>query len=209
MSTDKFDFLDEEAEGDFEIGRYALRSFKFVVERARGSLAEQIGWWTDGTCKSWRPVAYTRAEGWLDGTCEAVCHAYGIESWGGDSVLPTGKRHQAPYEDCKCGIYGSLSYADLIAQFSEARNIVAVIAVEGNTIIGTRGLRTQFARVVAYWVAPDPIWREVAASQFKDAEVFGDPLEMVESYGLGLLPPASEDKHPGPAGAAPWWTKSE
>lgn len=202
---------------DLEVGRFALRSFKYSVEFESQKIGQQIGWWTDRKSRVFRPIAYSRVDGWEDGTCEAVCHAHGARP-----------RHQAPDEQCGCGIYGSLSYADVLHQFrEEARHLLAVIAAEGVTIIGTRGLRTQFARVVAYWADPSgpgqttnvqlwggqrvtrcapqqPTYREVAALQFKDAQAYDSPLEMVEEYGLPLLPPADADRRG--SSIQNWWT---
>jgi hypothetical protein len=187
-----------------EFDVFALRSFKFSIEQQTQKIGQSIGWWSDGRARIWRPVASGRVDGWEDGTCEAVCHGY------------SNPRHEAPDENCGCGVYGSLSYADVLGQYHDAaKHLVAVIAAEGKTIIGTRGLRTAFARVVAYWADPtspgllgpmldywgrrvrddrrdtdQPTYREVAALQFKDAQSYDCPLEMVEEYGLALLPPA-------------------
>lgn len=196
-----------------EFDVFALRSFKFSIEQQTQKIGQSIGWWSDGRARVWRPVAYGRVDGWEDGTCEAVCHGY------------SNPRHEAPNENCGCGVYGSLSYADVLGQYHDAaKHLVAVIAAEGKTIIGTRGLRTAFARVVAYWADPGgptqqtatadfwgrtvayegpmhPTYREVAASQFKDAQSYDCPLEMVEEYGLALLPPAEARR-----GGGNYWT---
>jgi hypothetical protein len=58
-----------------------------------------------------------------------------------------------------------------------------VIAVEGQTYLGTKGLRTQYARVVAWW---SPGFGAVAERQFKDAKRFPNLFEMARSYGLDL-----------------------
>jgi hypothetical protein len=175
-----------------------LGTRRWTEEYAPPPGLEHIGWWDDGSVRLWRAPTYSRSGDWEDGTCKAVCHAWHPRDVGG---------HKAPHEGCSCGIYGSLSYADLIHQFREyVKHIVVVIAAEGKTIIGDRGLRTAFARVVAYWVAPDQMYREVAAAQFKDAKDFGDPLGMVEAYGLELLPPAEEEQ-PNYT-TTEWWTRS-
>ena len=72
---------------------------------------------------------------WNEGVCEAVCLA---------------EDHEAPAPGCRCGIYGALSLQTLYSQYPKAASrIVAVIAAEGKTMLGTVGLRTAAARVVA------------------------------------------------------------
>jgi hypothetical protein len=64
----------------------------------------------------------------------------------------------------------------------EADDITAVIAAEGTTLIGTVGLRTQYARVVGFranWP-----YRSYAQKQFVDAEEFGTDAEMLEAFHL-------------------------
>jgi hypothetical protein len=179
---------------DLEVGRYALRSFEYFQLLPYPEIIEAYSYWSDGKVRGFRSTSYHNQlrTDWSDGTCEAVC-------------TRTHPKHAAPQEHCTCGIYASLSYADLLAQFrSYTRTLVAVIAAEGTTIIGSRGLRTQFARVVAYWVRPDEIIRQVAAHQFKDAEQYDTTFEMVEAYGLRMLPAATDER--GGAGAPNWWT---
>lgn len=180
---------------DIEVGRLALRSFHFSSishEFNVMDVPEKLGHWNDGTVKYWRPLSYHnpyRAD-WLDGTCTAIC---GV-----------GEKHLVPNEECSCGIYGSLSYADLLVQYrTEARSIVTVIAAEGRTIIGPRGLRTERAKVIAYWVAPDPVYRQVAEDQFKTASMFETPVDLLDFYGLPALPkPTTKERR----GGANWWT---
>lgn len=217
----------DEPVADFEFARYALRSFRLAKDLSswpgsnaglyapspHTSYAEWVG--TGGNPGNWTyrwvAISHSHGEDWRDGTCAAVCHASGKRT----AAEMTGihKDHTAPNEHCTCGIYGSLSYADLISNFRHYANfIVTVIAAEGITIIGDRGLRTQYARVVAYWTAPNSVnWqldngsapRTLSAQQFQGAKRYECPVEMVEAYGLALLPPA---KKLGGNGAASWWT---
>jgi hypothetical protein len=194
---------------DLEIGQFALRSFKYI---------ERVPWiddcarcWTDGKVRYWASPSYTHFGDWMDGTCTARCGRM---------------THDPPGDHCQCGIYGSLSYADLLASFKyEARELVVTIAAEGTTIIGTRGLRTAYARVVGYWLKPrsmartltdsdtgettliqmpDEVTPEVTAKQFPDAKRFECPYDMVAHFGLNLLPPvdATDEHCRGPS----WWT---
>lgn len=111
---------------DLEVGRYALRTFRFSDD-------------------DFLPILNTpNRGGWTrEGTCVATCFS-----------PPNYPRdlHEAPCLECECGIYGSHSLQDLHAQYSYAWYFVAVIAAEGKTIVGSRGLRTERARVVAYWI---------------------------------------------------------
>lgn len=181
---------------DIEVGRLALRSFKFVVVPFHGEgfhdvVAAKLGHWDDGTLKFWQSLSYHNDNDWLDGTCTATCGQ--------------GKKHRVPCEKCSCGIYGSLSYADLLYQYrAEARNIVTVIAAEGATIIGPRGLRTERARVLAYWVTSNAIYQQVAGDQFNTASVFETPVDLLDFYNLPALPKRTEQTRGGTASS--WWT---
>ncbi|MCA2338803.1 hypothetical protein [Mycobacterium avium] len=155
---------DEEA--DIEVARYAVRTF--TVDRRRGVLTpvsiaphlSSIG--VDG-----RAV-------WENGACEARC-AHGYD-------------HTAPDDTCSCGIYGATTLGSLRRQFPDlAAAIVAVIAAEGPTIIGSAGLRTSAARVVAYWCHPGPVFddaRSVFAQQCRQAQNFDDLGAMLAAYDI-------------------------
>ena len=112
---------------------------------------------------------------WNDGVCEAQCV-------GGD--------HEAPAPDCRCGIYGALSLAVLYRQYpQETSHIVAVIAAEGRTMMGTVGLRTSAARVVAWWCAEPTDGHlgdaAVCTQQCPDARRFHDVDVMARLYHMG------------------------
>jgi hypothetical protein len=161
---------------DLEVARYALRTFRPVAneeERDNG------GW------SFFKPqpteLASVSAPGpnWLDGTCTAQCKIdTAMTAWRDD---PPGPPHQAPHEDCHCGVYGALTLERLQYQYSHyTQTNIAVIAAEGQTLIGTRGLRTQYARVVAYWCLPQ--LQEIAAKQFADAKHYTDTGHMLNDY---------------------------
>ncbi len=111
---------------------------------------------------------------WQNGTCEAICVA--------------GRDHKAPAELCTCGIYGTLNLADLRRQFASAKELVTVMAAEGTTIIGDTGLKTAFARIVAYWT-PNKHIRKVCAKECEGAKYFGNIDEMLAAYNLPHGPP--------------------
>lgn len=93
----------------------------------------------------------------------------------------------SPNRKCDCGIYGTLTLEHLIKQYSQyAQKCVAVIAAEGTTIIGSRGLRTAAARIVAYWTRGFP-QDEVFAQQCPEAQSFDGIAEMLEAYHFPVL----------------------
>lgn len=120
---------------DIEVGRYALRTFRLTSARkARLISLNSMG--------SHNPA-------WTDGTCSAVCLRSSLYHPNSSGVCEP--PHESPSISCTCGIYGSLSYRDLLDQYGyNVTRILAIIAAEGTTLIGSRGLRTQYARVVAF-----------------------------------------------------------
>ncbi len=112
---------------------------------------------------------------WLDGVCVAKC--------------TLGHKHEVPHDGCSCGIYGTLNVPALRRQYAyQANRLIAVMAVEGKTIIGDTGLRTAAARIVAYWVfTPDSGIREVCEARLGGAQHFEDLGKMLEVY---KFPPA-------------------
>jgi hypothetical protein len=127
-------------------------------------------------------VAQTTYGSWLGGVCEAVCTKYA---------------HTAPQEHCTCGIYGMLSIQQLFRQYSNnARYSVAVISVEGTTFIGEKGLRTEAARVVAYWCAQmgdqSHHW-QAYSHQCPDADIYSDLNTMLTAYGFDPAEPRDID----------------
>lgn len=118
------------------------------------------------------PVVIDDPRAWENGVCVARCH----------------RDHSPPANGCRCGVYGATSLGSLFAQYPLlASHIVAVIAAEGATIIGSSGLRTQAARVVAYWCGPSPGLakaRAVLAEQCPDAQAYNDCVAMLARYHL-------------------------
>jgi len=73
---------------------------------------------------------------------------------------------------------------NLVRQYPyETSNLIAVIAVEGQTIIGSRGLRTECARVVAWWSRWGK-YRRQARRQFVGADQYRHIDSMLYRYGL-------------------------
>ena len=145
---------------DIEVGRYALRTFRIDV--GRRLLLPISGGTNDDDAV------------WSGGTCLARCNH--------------GRAHVPPADGCSCGIYGAITLASLVSQYPTlAVNIVAVIAVEGPTVVGAEGLRTHAARVVAYWCSSSPqldCARDVLAEHCVSAAAFDDCQAMLERYNL-------------------------
>lgn len=137
---------------DIELERYAVRTFRIDYRRRQiRSLTQQ---------------SQSPSE-WVDGTCEARCRH---------------SSHPAPDFQCSCGIYGACSADSLFEQFElYAKDLVAIIAAEGITILGDRGLRTQAARVVAYWPANSAVSR-LCSRGFREAKKYKDLNDMLTDY---------------------------
>lgn len=154
---------------DLDVGRFALRTFQ-IRNDSLFSIAASTG-------------------GWENGACRAECLIFkdpnfmsnGLQFLMGASDEEMIRQHNAPHLKCSCGVYGSLSLESLEAQYaSYTQKLVTVIAAEGLTIIGTRGLRTQFARVVACWTARD----FGGVNDLPDVTHFTDLDEMLARYDL-------------------------
>jgi hypothetical protein len=125
----------------------------------------------------------------------------------GNAIART--RHEAPDSSCDCGIYASL-YLDFLKRHYDhlTSAMVAVIAAEGLTFVGSRGLRTARARVVAYALDKHR-YEELkvpAAEQFRDAKRFVFSHGMAQHYGIPLYgPPHLRSGRNSPA----WWKFKE
>jgi len=166
---------------DIEIGRYALRTFSCVDIR-RCDLEDDLEAELEDGLQDSQSVSFSgriltgiwhSGGQWLTGACVASCD----------------RGHMAPDEECSCGIYGTLSLSLLTARYPQASRLVTVIAAEGTTVIGDLGLRTEAARVVAYWCSPDArVERHQCAKQFLDATEFAEREAMLDAYGIPVEP---------------------
>ncbi len=149
--------------------RFALRTF--IVRKGHlDSVVVSGGHWVD-------PESPDKA----GDTCAAVC--LGVS---GDEA----SAHEAPGEDCKCGIYGAYSLSALRRQYGpQARWIVAVIQCEGTGMEGPVGLRAAKATVIAFWCPePDDEHRDdigLCLKQFPRARQYRNDLAMALVYRLG------------------------
>ena len=106
-----------------------------------------------------------------------------------DAELPFADRASficsRPEEHCRCGIYGFFTVEELFRQYPQfAGHVIAVIAAEGMTTIGSKGLKTAAARIVAYWVRDDDDDIERCRAGCPGARRFYDLEIMCRLYGL-------------------------
>ena len=118
-------------------------------------------------------------DSWRDGVCIAKCRR--------DSD------HRAPADDCRCGVYSFRHLPVLRAQYQQSLDLVAVVALEGQTLQGAYGWRSQAARVLDIWVSPEAIpaeLRERLAANLPDVRFHDDVLAMVAAHpDLSVGPP--------------------
>jgi hypothetical protein len=112
---------------------------------------------------------FKRGHSWENGVAIAKC-------------LADNPCAEPPTQDCKCGLYGTLTLDQLCIEYANrARYAVAVFAAQGRTFLGTKGLRTAAARVVAYW-CESPRQKKVLSTCAPQATHFADITEMLAAY---------------------------
>lgn len=146
---------------DIGVGRYGLRTFKPAIVRGEPYLVSVA---QDAipvvnprfpVKAKWREfLTDSHPISWGDGTCKAVCtQSTTVMTWGGDPVWTDLTFHEPPDKGCGCGIYALDDLKDLYHEYPNyTASVVAVISASGRTIECQKGIRTQQARVVAYWV---------------------------------------------------------
>jgi hypothetical protein len=98
-------------------------------------------------------------------------------------VQAGGVSHAVPDPDCSCGFY-AYATADAAAEYPHARHVLAVVACWGHVIAGTRGLRTEHARVEAIWMSP-AVPRELVAQvtrRYADTTIYADRDQMLTQH---------------------------
>lgn len=164
---------------DIEVARYAIRTFE--IRRYSGevwSVSQGPGHWKDGVCKA---------------ECLVSRPVY---DWQGMMTDFRMRSHPAPQLGCSCGAYGALSLESLRSQYATlASRVIAVMAAEGSTVIGPRGLRTAYARIVAWW-SPfrDTDTKRVCAPNFPDAKRFMLLDNMLRAYHIPVKQEIPEGK---------------
>lgn len=166
---------------DLEVGVHAVRTFKVKQEGLFG-------------------VAVT-GKTWDKGVCEARCTPpplrilYGMEP----------QNHRAPARGCECGVYGSLTVDNLFYQFPNcSRRLITVIAAEGKTIIGPKGLRTECARVVAYWT-PRRAVLNICEEELPDAVFYLNLCDMLKDYHFPIFDLSAPIRSTSFPSASDWW----
>lgn len=115
-----------------------------------------------------------------------LCSLYKPYTWEGGKAIATcmspAKHEEVPNLECHCGIYGTITIEHLVRHYLSvgANKSVAVFAAEGLSYIGSRGLRTKAARIVAYWAID--AYKAYYAKECPGAKGYDDINEMLEAY---------------------------
>jgi len=209
---------------DIGVGRYGLRTFRPKIVRGEPYLCSVSQDPIPNLDPSrviparWRELMVgTHPVAWQDGTCIARCQRT-RHGFADADVISGVKDHEPPVRDCGCGIYALDDLKDLHHEYRrDCEHVVAVISASGRTIECRNGIRTKFARVVAYWVldhskdcrchiclrtglkewssnrrwdshSNDFPYLGCAMRQFKNADRWDEPDEMAKHYGLKATP---------------------
>lgn len=110
------------------------------------------------------------------------------DSWRGGVCVARCRRnpaHAAPADHCRCGIYTFRNLPVLRSQYEPANYLVAVVALEGQTLAGVKGWRSQAGRVVAIWIQPgalpDTLLQALSAN-LPDVPFHADVNRMLADY---------------------------
>lgn len=119
------------------------------------------------------------------------------DSWRGGVCIARCRRnpaHAAPADRCRCGIYTFRNLPVLRSQYEPATYLVAVVALEGQTLAGVRGWRSQAGRVVAVWVQPGALPEtllQALCANLPDVPFHTDVDRMLADFPeLSVTPPA-------------------
>jgi hypothetical protein len=109
-------------------------------------------------------------DGWSAGVNTARCSIASEPT-----LLPGRADHDPPGPTCTCGYYAYASEAGA-SEYPNARHVLAVVSCWGRVIAGTRGLRTQHARIVAVWMSATVPTDLVAAvaNRYEGACIYSD-----------------------------------
>lgn len=182
---------------DIEVARYALRTFR-VQSKPWEHYDEVVCWDNSSTTTILRSSVVPCEAGlyslyhpirWTDGTLVAQCRAHiNYKIFFRGSADPCVEVFMGPgcpnppEETCTCGVYGAVSMESLWSQYSLfAETNVAVIAAEGQTMVGDRGLRTTAARVVAFAATEKSTF---FAQQCPEATHYPQLNDMLTAYGF-------------------------
>jgi hypothetical protein len=113
---------------------------------------------------------------WTEGTNTARCRATATRR----HVDP---EHAVVDPNCTCGFY---AYADepAAAEYPHSRHVLAVVACWGRVVAGTRGLRSEHARVESIWMSPT-VPADLAAQvveNYPATSAYDDRAEMLAAH---------------------------
>jgi hypothetical protein len=114
-------------------------------------------------------------DAWSAGVNTAHCRS--PESRGDDTA------HAVVEPGCTCGFY-AYGDEDAAAEYPNARHVLAVVACWGRVVAGTRGLRSQHARIEAIWMSPT-VPADLAAAvadRYPSTEVYVDKPAMLLAH---------------------------
>ncbi|MEP7019280.1 MAG: hypothetical protein ABI808_01420 [Pseudonocardiales bacterium] len=133
-------------------------------------------------------------EAWSDGVNTARCRST-------DRVVRrrAAEDHPVVDPDCTCGFYG---YADEqgAVEYPHAQHVLAVVACWGRVVAGTRGLRSEHARVEAVWMSSTvpPDLAAGVAENYPAATTYADKAAMLAEH-----PPTQVDCYEDPSAREP------
>ena len=132
--------------------------------------------WDDGGLGPLSLVA--RQDVWVDGPNEAFCSR--------------GFSHDAPDAACSCGFYAYYEPAPTAYVTQLRASVVGVISIWGRSIVGSKGARTQFARIDALWLPPsvtdevaDAVWLRYPSAALYRTD---SPAAMFAAYPMSPPP---------------------
>jgi hypothetical protein len=106
-----------------------------------------------------------------------------------DEPEPTGRNLRAlhaekvvPVEECACGFWAYWEDASAAVLSQSARQAVGIMEGWGKILIGDRGFRAQYARIVALHLPTDHQWLSQLQSQYPAARWYTDYEEMLYDW---------------------------
>ncbi|MDQ2749271.1 MAG: hypothetical protein ABI775_00040 [Pseudonocardiales bacterium] len=131
-------------------------------------------------------------EAWSDGVNTARCRNTALARRRDTEHLVVGP-------DCTCGFY---AYADEqgAVEYPHAQHVLAVVACWGRVVAGTRGLRSEHARVEAVWMSSTvpPDLAAGVAENYPAATTYADKTAMLAEH-----PPTRVDCYDDPSARQP------
>lgn len=120
---------------------------------------------------------------WKSGVNEAECRN-GVQI---ASIKEREPRHRAPELGCSCGFYayGAPEHVEYI----QSDYVLAVVACSGRIRAGTKGIRSEKARLIALWAArdiPDDLLERIR-TKYPDVRIYRDRGAMLAEFPTTVL----------------------